>query len=84
MNERLSDKVLMQKAYEALLRLTSSQPAKMQYSEIMLIMVALKERLSEPDHQQPSERQLQWAKGQADHWKQHCFHLMKQLQEKKT
>lgn len=32
--------------------------------------------------EQNNSRQLDWAKAQADHWKQHCFHLMKQLQEK--
>ena len=43
---------------------------------------ALRERLAQPE--QNNSRQLDWAKAQADHWKQHCFHLMKQLQEKNT
>ena len=74
----MTDRELFEKALEALTSLTSDHPqVKMQYSDILLVVMSLRKRL-----QQNDSRQLDWAKSQADHWKQHCFHLMKQLQEK--
>lgn len=33
-------------------------------------------------HSYKDSNQLQWQKQQTEHWKQHCFDLMKKLQEK--
>lgn len=76
----MTDRELMQQALEALEEINKLSigvnpiclPA-----EIDGAMYALRKRLEQND-----SRQLDWAKAQADHWKQHCFHLMKQLQEK--
>lgn len=74
----MTDRELMQQALRALIRLTSDQPKDpMEFSEIMLVMVALRERLESRDH-----RQLMWAQIQAEHWKTHAKDLMRKLQEK--
>lgn len=76
----MTDHELMGQALRALDRLTrQDHDETMQYSDILLVMIALRERLEKPE-----SRQLQWAKAQADYWKQHCFFLMKKLQEKEA
>ena len=74
----MTDRQLMEQALRALNMLTADEPKdKMPFSEIMLLMVALRERLEKND-----ERQLMWAQSQAIHWKTHAKDLMKKLQEK--
>jgi hypothetical protein len=74
----MTDRQLMEQALRALNMLTADEPKdKMPFSEIMLLMVALRERLEKND-----ERQLMWAQSQAIHWKTHARELMKKLQEK--
>ena len=74
----MTDRQMMEQALRALNMLTADEPKdKMPFSEIMLLMVALRERLEKND-----ERQLMWAQSQAIHWKTHARELMKKLQEK--
>jgi hypothetical protein len=74
----MTDRQLMEQALRALNMLTADEPKdKMPFSEIMLLMVALRERLEKND-----QRQLMWAQSQAIHWKTHARELMKKLQEK--
>lgn len=76
----MTDRELMQQALRALNRLTSDQTKdQMEFSEIMLVMVALRDRL---ENKTTDERQLMWAQSQAIHWKQHSKELMKKLQER--
>ena len=73
----MTDRQLMEQALRALNMLTADEPKdKMPFSEIMLLMVALRERLEKND-----ERQLMWAQSQAIHWKTHARDLMKKLKE---
>jgi hypothetical protein len=68
----------MEQALIALNSLTTDGlKEKMPFSEIMLLMISLRERLEKND-----ERQLMWAQSQAIHWKTHARELMKKLQEK--
>ncbi len=78
MTERPTDRQLMQQAFVALNMLTSDQPKdKMEFSEIMQLMVALRERLERND-----ERQLMWAQDQVVQWRELAKESMKKLQEK--
>lgn len=78
MTERPTDRQLMQQAFVALNMLTSDQPKdKMNFSEIMQLMIALRERLERND-----ERQLMWAQDQVVQWRELAKDLMKKLQEK--
>ncbi len=74
----MTDRQLMEQALIALNSLTTDGlKEKMPFSEIMLLMISLRERLEKND-----ERQLMWAQSQAIHWKTHARELMKKLQEK--
>lgn len=74
----MTDRQLMEQALIALNALTTDGlKEKMPFSEIMLLMIALRQRLEKND-----ERQLMWAQSQAIHWKTHAKDLMKKLQEK--
>jgi hypothetical protein len=74
----MTDRQLMEQALRALNMLTADEPKdKMPFSEIMLLMVALRERLEKND-----QRQLMWAQQQAEQWKTHARDLMKKLQDK--
>lgn len=74
----MTDRQLMQQAFVALNMLTSDQPKdKMEFSEIMQLMVALRERLKRND-----ERQLMWAQDQVVQWRELAKDSMKKLQEK--
>ncbi|NBS68659.1 hypothetical protein EBT31_07055 [bacterium] len=78
MTDRPTDRQLMQQAFVALNMLTSDQPKdKMEFSEIMQLMVALRERLERND-----ERQLMWAQDQVVQWRELAKESMKKLQEK--
>ncbi len=78
MTERPTDRQLMQQAFVALNMLTSDQPKdKMEFSEIMQLMVALRKRLERND-----ERQLMWAQDQVVQWRELAKESMKKLQEK--
>ena len=75
----MTDRELMQQALRALNMLTTDQTkGQMEFSEIMLVMVALRDRLESITK---DERQLMWAQSQNIHWKQHAKDLMKKLQE---
>jgi hypothetical protein len=74
----MTDRQLMQQAFVALNMLTSDQPKdKMNFSEIMQLMIALRERLERND-----ERQLMWAQDQVVQWRELAKDSMKKLQEK--
>lgn len=74
----MTDRQLMQQAFVALNMLTSDQPKdKMNFSEIMQLMIALRERLERND-----ERQLMWAQDQVVQWRELAKESMKKLQEK--
>lgn len=74
----MTDRQLMQQAFVALNMLTSDQPKdKMNFSEIMQLMIALRERLERND-----ERQLMWAQDQIAQWRELAKDSMKKLQEK--
>jgi hypothetical protein len=74
----MTDRQLMQQAFVALNMLTSDQPKdKMNFSEIMQLMIALRERLERND-----ERQLMWAQDQVVQWRELAKDSMKKLQER--
>lgn len=67
----MTDRELMQKVFDA-----------MSYGntdERQAARLALRDRLAQPD---TDKNQLEWQKQQTEHWKQHCFDMMKKLQEK--
>ena len=74
----MTDRQLMEQALIALNTLTNDGlKEKMPFSEIMLLMIALRQRLEKND-----ERQAMWSQSQAVHWKTHAKDLMKKIQEK--
>ena len=58
----MTDRQLMQQAFVALNMLTSDQPKdKMNFSEIMQLMIALRERLERNDEEEPFDPiQMGW------------------------
>lgn len=71
----MTDRELMEQALEALKMIDEAMP----FPVAKLTIKNLRERLAQPD---TDKNQLEWQKQQTEHWKQHCFDMMKKLQEK--
>jgi hypothetical protein len=74
----MTDRELMQQALDALEK-HAMQRTYAGGVYIANVAIALRERLAQPD---TDKNQLEWQKQQTEHWKQHCFDMMKKLQEK--
>lgn len=74
----MTDRKLMQQALEALEAVMYGPNEEgLDYADNAI--EKLRERLAQPDI---DKNQLEWQKQQTEHWKQHCFDMMKKLQEK--